>query len=783
LTRRSGNKQSTFPFSLANFYPYLLYLVFSFAAFSPCLLTGKAFFANDLLYFHGPMRMFLRDQLIDGRFPLWNPYMFCGQPFFADPNNMMAYPLSYLTLFLPLSWDLTLFFCLHMFLAACGMHFWLRSLGLALEKCRVGSLLYSLSGFFWVELIHPSVLAAFACLPWVFGCLERLSKDLENGKAFAAGFSFAILFLAGFFQITLGGFYGGLLYFLIRIKPQNFGGSSWGALLGSSGFLRKLFAAFLFMFWGAMPLLVQLVPTAEFANFSTRNSGMNHYENFNSLFSMQPKSVYQFLFPTMDLAPGETLEKAIQTIRNIADVDYLGNAGYLGVWIPLLLLLAFRQRGKTIIFFLSSLALLSLMVGFGKYFFVHRLFCALLPGFGILRAPYRFIYLYVLCVAVLASWGCEELERIILYPKRNPFLSKAVPIYGFCLILISMAGWKNFGNGVWRDTMSAFVGLTGIYLGSQKGGWGKKGRVLFQTALILPLLFYGWSLWTAGDGENYDFAGNSVATKLPPIHPGRLMMDPSVPYFLRMNGQTFATNFPDNALTALGIRSIGGYNPLRLEKTEELSNLTFSSKRRLMAVGEILSGKTVKDTGGMRHEIHGEFHFYITPSPPDYLFTPALVKTIPMPTDQLRFLKDGHFDPREQAVLDRPLPREIASRPPSAATGLHYDLGVDTPDRQSFNVHLDIPSLVVFSEVNYPGWKAFIDGQPADLLTADYAFRALFVPAGNHEVEFKYRPSWAQPLLWLLVLWSISAILYGSFLWVSKRKAAFAHPPESKTGP
>ncbi len=184
--------------------PIALYLFISFAAYSPCLIGQKAYYANDLLYFFGPMRAFLTDRLAHGSFPLWNPYIFCGQPFFADLQNMMLYPLHYLSLPFSVPYGLSVFFFLHMFFAACGMHLWLKSLKLSAGSCVIGSLAYSLSGFFWWEMIHPPVLAGFACLPWLFYTLEKLSRELKWYWALFCGMAFALLFLAGSLQVTGG---------------------------------------------------------------------------------------------------------------------------------------------------------------------------------------------------------------------------------------------------------------------------------------------------------------------------------------------------------------------------------------------------------------------------------------------------------------------------------------------------------------------------------------------------------------------------------------------------
>jgi uncharacterized membrane protein YfhO len=44
------------------------------------------------------------------------------------------------------------------------------------------------------------------------------------------------------------------------------------------------------------------------------------------------------------------------------------------------------------------------------------------------------------------------------------------------------------------------------------------------------------------------------------------------------------------------------------------------------------------------------------------------------------------------------------------------------------------------SENHYPGWRAYVDGHLVDTLRVDYNLRGVSLPAGEHEVEFIYRP-------------------------------------------
>ncbi|MBP1671406.1 MAG: hypothetical protein H6Q22_978 [Bacteroidetes bacterium] len=64
-----------------------------------------------------------------------------------------------------------------------------------------------------------------------------------------------------------------------------------------------------------------------------------------------------------------------------------------------------------------------------------------------------------------------------------------------------------------------------------------------------------------------------------------------------------------------------------------------------------------------------------------------------------------------------------------------------SPNELTYEYTALTEKLAVFSEVYYPkGWTAYIDGQPAEIINADFILRALKVPAGKHKVEFKYKP-------------------------------------------
>ena len=68
--------------------------------------------------------------------------------------------------------------------------------------------------------------------------------------------------------------------------------------------------------------------------------------------------------------------------------------------------------------------------------------------------------------------------------------------------------------------------------------------------------------------------------------------------------------------------------------------------------------------------------------------------------------------------------------------------------------------VLVLSEVAYPGWRVFVDGERVSMVRADYTLRAVCVPAGTHRITFSFWPASlvvgaiVTVLAWLLVVWA-----------------------------
>ena len=99
------------------------------------------------------------------------------------------------------------------------------------------------------------------------------------------------------------------------------------------------------------------------------------------------------------------------------------------------------------------------------------------------------------------------------------------------------------------------------------------------------------------------------------------------------------------------------------------------------------------------------------------------------------------FDPSHTAVADRHFAREIGDKivPPAAGDTI-YETGYK-PDELTYRYRSQQGGLAVFSEIYFPwGWQVTVDGKPVDMARVNYVLRAVNLPAGEHEVIFRFDP-------------------------------------------
>jgi Bacterial membrane protein YfhO len=97
-------------------------------------------------------------------------------------------------------------------------------------------------------------------------------------------------------------------------------------------------------------------------------------------------------------------------------------------------------------------------------------------------------------------------------------------------------------------------------------------------------------------------------------------------------------------------------------------------------------------------------------------------------------------DLKDTAVVDKKYQSQIRQIPVPDSSAF-IKLKQNLNDKIDYTFHSTTPQFAVLSEVYYPrGWNAFIDGQKADYVKTNYVLRGMYVPAGDHQIEFRFEP-------------------------------------------
>ncbi len=105
---------------------------------------------------------------------------------------------------------------------------------------------------------------------------------------------------------------------------------------------------------------------------------------------------------------------------------------------------------------------------------------------------------------------------------------------------------------------------------------------------------------------------------------------------------------------------------------------------------------------------------------------------------QVRGDGSNQFDPQRTALLEVP-PGELPQLP-GGTLAPTSKVKVTSYQANSLSLETDAPTptVLVVSEIFYPGWEATVDGKPVRILLSDYLLRGISLPAGKHRVEMRY---------------------------------------------
>jgi hypothetical protein len=351
------------------------------AAFNPGLVFfGRVLGGYDTFVYFYPLRSYLGEALRQGRLPLWNPYLFAGSPFLANPQTGVFYPGSWLFAVLDVPPAYALNFLAHLALAAISLYVFARSsLGLGRLASMLGGAGFAFSGFMNGQAGHINQFSVAAWLPAVALFLDLSLRGLRPWPFAALVVGLALQIVAGHPQevyMTVAAL--GLLV-LWRCLPA-------GALALVRGSLTLGVAAGLAVGLAA----AQLLPTLELSGLSVRSGGLSYQD---ASFGALP---WPLLLPS--LFPGYW--------AHLPTTEFFGHLGTVLFALAWLGLLAGKGRAAA----LGALYVaLGLLLAVGDATFLYQLLFNWAPGFASFRVPARWLFISTFGLALLAAAGADWL--------------------------------------------------------------------------------------------------------------------------------------------------------------------------------------------------------------------------------------------------------------------------------------------------------------------------------------------------------------------------------------
>jgi hypothetical protein len=218
-------------------------------------------FINFDLYKQIPLIVFVRDRILSGSFPLWNPYIATGRPLFAELVLGVLYPFNLVLLLPDVTRSTMLLQFIYVIFGAAGMLVYLQHVKLDWPMSVFGAALY---GYFAIpETSHPCMAAAYSLLPFIIWLAHRLfdKPDFKGCVALAA--ALALCFLAGFAQY----FY--YICIILGVYVLSLAMFSWRDS-GIKIIMCKLAFFVLVLVFALGLVAVQLLPTMELSSSSVR---------------------------------------------------------------------------------------------------------------------------------------------------------------------------------------------------------------------------------------------------------------------------------------------------------------------------------------------------------------------------------------------------------------------------------------------------------------------------------------------------------------------------------
>jgi hypothetical protein len=684
-------------------------------------LTPPSFFGGvDWLQLHLPARQYMRQALLAGHLPLWNPHVALGRPFLADIETAVFYPPNVLYLALDPSVAYALLTAAHASLGCWGMmqlgrHLridpWARWLCAAL-------LVSSQAVVARLQAGQSHYGHAIYYLPLLLLLCARLVREATWRRVLGIALLLALQLLCGHPQIAWITWLGLATFCLGCTVPTREGLRRAGWAVGA------LLAAILFALALAAPTLLpflELVGQGNRVAQTVESSGQDAMNAFHWSSLVVPDAGRAAFYWEFNLFTGVAAviggaggliacrrEQAVRGLIAMGAVGgVLGTAGLTPAFA-----LFFHVLPGTSVFRLHARAGLLLVI-------------ALVVGLGLLvsrRTPLR-TAAWRTAVGALAASGLVLCYHAFAPPRLRDSTLAAGPRLAWIAISASALALAAARPGRTPWVQGAVIALA-----------------LGDVAWALPATKRAWSWPVRTEGERglhgaLASAGLLAAGAAPP----RVAVTPELAR--------------ENAGSVNGWSSLGGYQAVSLARVwtflHESLDIPFPRDKTFPSMDIYRRGPFPYDSMSLVAGIDLKTSRLVVRGDPDprvYVATSARV--VGRWQDAIALMKGGHDF--HGTVLLESAPGVVLpeARPaPGQPTGAR--IVSFRPERIEIETDVASAGVLVVAEPWYPGWTARVDGARTPCVPANAWMRAVVLPAGRHRVVLDYESRWLWPGLLL----------------------------------
>ncbi len=673
---------------------------------------------GDSLQYFLPIRYAISTAIQSGEFPFWSPWFYLGHPIYGDMQSGSWNPL---VLFLSLfgKYNITTFhieYLIYIFWGGIGMY----RLVIYISKGQSAGLLIAASYILGGVMLSGQVItwaASAAIIPHIFLSYLNTKRTGNYKYAIVTGIHLWLLLVCGYPSLFIYTCYILFGLFLISIWFQ-FRNSKEKKNISINKYLFSHFVLIVTFFILSLPAIISFI---DFLPYYSRGNGVTYSESLANTF--EPQHFLSFFFPSEVGAP-LLYSETDMTSRNI----------YMGIFV-LPILFAYKPELNRRNLLLTILFVVSFLFSMGSFTPIRRIAYEVFPLMNTFRHPAIIKTFGMLALLLLIVPGIDSLENDL--KNRNQITQfKKLKLYSLIL-----SGFF-FISAIWSFSKTNL--LKNIFLNSRIGKDAIKNVIdkytfmdavffnsLFQLTLLTFFLYWIYSkklntttfktIWIL---NLFIFAQLTL-----PITFVSSYSALQINSFIKKNGEKYSEKkqsltLQENSADIENIYDRGEFplgSPNFYKKTVAISHVLYNPAS-FTSLYSIINNKTI--------------YKFISSSPFMY-FSDTVIKK----KDTSSIL----FNTTKKIIISD----ELQELPPSKfATIKIIKL---TSNSIVLETESDKDSYLSLTQNYYPHWIATIDGKDRAIYKTNFTFMSTLVPAGKHQVKFRFIPINTIICVWISI--------------------------------